>query len=90
MWSALGDPPSGGQWRHLGIISFFVRGHWLEPSHPRTGPGILEHLRLPLHRLYQSRIDVDDDLVSPDIARARECLETAEITVAEIRRGAQG
>jgi hypothetical protein len=27
MWAALESPPRGGQWRHLGIISHFVRGY---------------------------------------------------------------
>ena len=90
MWAALGDPPSGGQWRHLGIISHFVRGHWFEPAHPQRGSGNLEHLRLPLHRLYQFRIDVDYDGLSLDIASVRECLQTAERAVAEIEQRAQG
>jgi uncharacterized protein (UPF0332 family) len=59
MWAALGEPPGGEQWRHQGIINHFVRGYRFEPAHPPTGPGFLEHLRLPLHRLYQFRIDVD-------------------------------
>src|SRR5882724_5834575 len=32
MWAALGEPPSAGEWRHLGIISHFVRGDWFEPA----------------------------------------------------------
>ena len=65
----LGDPPSGGQWQHVGIISHFVRGYWFTPPHPRTGPGLLEHLRLPLPL---------------DAASTEECVETAARTIAEI------
>ena len=45
MWAALGEPPKAGQWRHIGIISYFVRGHWCEPNHPKTGPDLLAPLR---------------------------------------------
>lgn len=90
MWAALGDPPSGGQWRHLGIISHFVRGYWFAPAHPATGPGLLEHLRLPLHRLYQFRIDADYDLIPLNTTSAEECVDTAERTIAEIERRVHG
>ena len=59
MWAALEDPPEGGRWRHLGMISHFVRGYWFAPAHPHTGPGLLEPLRFPLRRLYQLRIDAE-------------------------------
>jgi len=84
MWAALGDPPSGGQWRHIGIIRHFVRGYWFDPTHPQTGPGLLEHLRFSLHRLYQFRIDADYDLTYIGNSSAEECVKTAERTLAEI------
>jgi uncharacterized protein (UPF0332 family) len=90
MWAALGDPPSGGQWRHLGIISHFVRGYWFTPTHPHTGPGLLEHLRLPLHRLYQFRVDADYDLIPLDATSTEECVETAVRTIAEIEQRTPG
>jgi uncharacterized protein (UPF0332 family) len=90
MWAALGEPPSGGQWRHLGIISHFVRGYWFEQAYPPTGPGLLEHLRLPLHRLYQFRIDVDYDLIPLDSASAEECVAITERTMTEIEQRVQG
>jgi hypothetical protein len=90
MWAALGDPPGGGQWRHLGIISHFVRGYWFAPTHPRTGPGLLEHSRLPLHRLYQFRVDADYDLIPLDAASTEEGVETAARTIAEIEQRTPG
>jgi uncharacterized protein (UPF0332 family) len=90
MWAALGDPPSREQWRHLGIISHFVRGYWFEPGHPPTGPGLLEHLRFPLHRLYQFRIDADYDLIALDTSSAEECVDTTERVITEIEQRVHG
>ena len=60
MWAALGDPPRpGAQWRHGAIINHFVRGYWFLPTHPATGPGLLESLRFGLHRLYALRLNAD-------------------------------
>ena len=84
MWAALGDPPKGGQWRHIGIIKHFVRGQWCEPTYPVIGPGLLEHLRFSLHRLYQFRVDADYDLTHINTSSAGECVKTAERTLAEI------
>ena len=86
MWAALGDPPKGEQWRHIGIISHFVRGRWFEPAYPQTGPGLLEHLRFSLHRLYQFRVDADYDLTPINTNSAEECVKTAERTIAEIEQ----
>lgn len=90
MWAALGDPPRGSQWRHIGIIGYFVRGRWLEPTYPQTGPGLLEHLRFSLHRLYQFRVDADYDLIHINATSAEECGKTAERTIAEIEQRVQG
>jgi uncharacterized protein (UPF0332 family) len=90
MWAALGEPPNGRQWRHLGIISHFVRGYWFEPAHPQAGPGLLEHLRLPLSRLYQFRLDVDYDVISHSVARVEECVTIAERTITEVARRSNG
>ena len=90
MWAALGDPPRGSQWRHVGIINHFVRGYWFEPTHPRTGPGLLENLRFSLHRLYQFRVDADYDLIPINATSAEECVRTAELTIAEIDQRVQG
>ena len=86
MWAALGNPPKGEQWRHIGIISHFVRGRWFEPAYPQTGPGLLEHLRFSLHRLYQFRVDADYDLTPINTKSAEECVRTAERTIAEIEQ----
>jgi hypothetical protein len=90
MWAALGELPSGERWRHLGIISHFGGGQWCEPVHLATGPGLLEPLRLPLHRLYQFRIGVDDDGIAIDRLYSEECVETAERTIVEILQRTQG
>lgn len=90
MWAALGDPPHGGQWRHIGIISHFVRGYWYDPTHSQTGPGLWEHLRFSLHRLYQFRVDADYDLTHIGIGSAEECVRTAEQTILEIDQRTQG
>lgn len=75
IWAALGDPPKGGQWRHIGIISHFVRGQWFDPAYPQTGPGLLEHLRFSLHRLYQFRVD-EDEFGFTILTRVKETGET--------------
>jgi len=90
MWAALGNPPRGGQWRHIGIIGYFVRGQWCEPAYPQTGPGLLEHLRFSLHRLYQFRVDADYDQIPVSVTSAGECIKTAERTIAEIEQRSQG
>ena len=90
MWAALGNPPRRGQWRHLGIIGHFVRGYWFDPAHPSAGPGLLEHLRFSLHRLYQFRLDADYDLIPMGAASAEECVRTAERTITEIDQRVQG
>jgi len=90
MWAALGEPPNSRQWRHLGIISHFVRGYWFEPTHAQTSPGLLEHLRLPLTRLYHLRLDVDYDVMPLSIARAAECVNIAELTITEVTRRSNG
>ena len=48
-----------GWLEHTGILQAFVRGHWDDPSHPLTGPGLYERFRFPLRRLYGLRLDVD-------------------------------
>ncbi len=90
MWAALGEPSKGGQWRHIGIISYFVRGCWRDPYHPETGPGLLQPLRFSPHRLYQFRIDVDCDLTPMSARGAEECIEAAERAIAEIERLSAG
>ena len=91
MWAVLGDPPGrGGRWRHEAIINHFVRGYWFTPTHPPTGPGLLEPLRLPLRRLYQVRLDADYDLVPITRASAEEAVHTAQQTLAAIPQRPQG
>ena len=90
MWAALGEPTEGRQWRHIGIIGHFVRGHWAEPNHPDTGPGLLEELRFSLHRLYQFRIDADYDLNPISEKSAEECIRTGERTIMESERRSGG
>jgi hypothetical protein len=72
------------------MISHFVRGYWLTPDHPHTGPGLLEALRFPLRRLYQLRIDADYTLMPLDAVSAEECTETATRTITEIEQRAHG
>lgn len=91
MWAALGDPPgTGGRWRHEAIINHFVRGYWLTPTHPPTGPGLLEPLRLPLRRLYQARLDADYDLVPITRPSAEEAIHTAQQTLAALAQQPPG
>jgi len=49
-----------------------VRGYWFAPAHPATGPGLLESLRFGLHRLYELRLDVDDDAIPISRASAHD------------------
>jgi hypothetical protein len=72
MWAALGDPPRSEGWRHGAIINHFVRGYWFSPAHPATGPGLLESLRFRLRRLYELRLDVDDDAIPISRASAHD------------------
>lgn len=91
MWAALGEPPgTGGRWRHEAIINHFVRGYWFMPTHPTTGPGLLESLRLPLRRLYQVRLDADYDLVPIVCRSAEEAIQTAQQTLVAIAQHTQG
>lgn len=91
MWAALGDPPApGGRWRHAAIIDHFVRGSWFMPTHPPTGPGLLEHLRGTFRRLYQFRLDADYDLVQPSRRSAEDAIQTAHRTLAETAQRTQG
>lgn len=89
MWAALGDPPNR-QWRHIGIISHFVRGRWCEPAYPQAGLGLFESLRFSLHRLYQFRVDVDYDLTPVNPMSAEECVKTVERLLTEIDQRVQG
>jgi len=90
MWAALGDPPRAPQWRHGAIINHFVRGYWFAPTHPPTGPGLLEPLRFALHQLYDLRLDADYDGVPIARASAEDGLRTAHRTLAEIQQRTQG
>lgn len=78
MWAALGNPPQEGQWRHLAIIKHFVRGYWVDPTHPTDAPGLLEHLRLPLRKLYLARIRCDYEGMLLDEGTARAALQIVE------------
>ena len=60
------------------------------PDHSPTGPDLVEYLRLPLHRLYQFRIDADYDLMPVDASSAGEGIETAARTMAEIEQRSDG
>lgn len=91
MWAALGDPPrAGAQWRHGAIINHFVRGYWFLPTHPRTGPGLLEPFRFALHQLYDLRLDADYDGVPIPRATAETGVQTVHRTLAEIHHRTQG
>jgi hypothetical protein len=68
----------------------FVRGYWFAPTHTLSGPSLLEHLRFPLHRLYQFRLDADYDLVPVSSASAEECVRTVQRTIAEIDQRTPG
>jgi len=86
MWAVLGDPMEGKIWRHLGIIKHFVRGYWYQPDHPPDSPGLLEHLRLPLRRFYDLRIEADYDLNPIDMAVAERQIKLAAQVIQEIRQ----
>jgi hypothetical protein len=68
MWAALGDPPHGERWRHGAIINHFVRGYWFAPTHPVTGPGLLEALRFGLRWLYQASAEAGVQTVQRTLA----------------------
>lgn len=78
MWAALEDPPDGKIWRHLAIINHFVRGYWFEPTHARTGPGLLEDKRFPLRKLYSYRIHSDYDAITVEESALKPLLEVVE------------
>jgi hypothetical protein len=91
MWAALDNPPRpGAQWRHGAIINHFVRGYWFLPSHPPTGPGLLEPLRFALHQLYDLRLDADYDGGPITREDAETGVHTVQRTLAEIDRRTQG
>jgi uncharacterized protein (UPF0332 family) len=90
MWAALGAPPQAQQWRHAAIIAHFVRGYWFAPTHPRTGPGLLEPLRRPLQWLYQKRIDVDYDIKPVTQTIASRAVEIAAQVCQEIQQRSGG
>jgi len=78
MWAALGSPKDGKIWRHLAIIKHFVRGYWIKPDYPKTGPGLLENKRLPLRRLYSYRIKSDYDGVNVDDHALKQLLKVVK------------
>jgi uncharacterized protein (UPF0332 family) len=90
MWAALGTPPQANQWRHTGIVAHFVRGYWFAPEHPRTGPGLLEHVRRPLQWLYQKRLDVDYDIRPVTSATAVRAVDIAAQVCQEIQQRSGG
>lgn len=90
MWGALGAPPQANQWRHAAIVAHFVRGYWFVPTHPKTGPGLLESLRRPLQWLYQKRIDVDYDIKPVTHMTALRAIEIAEHVHREIQQRSGG
>lgn len=85
MWAALEEPTTKRRWEHAGIIQAFVRGRWDDPSHPMTGPGLYERLRLPLRRLYDLRLDVDYHAESVSRETADWALEVVKALLATIR-----
>ena len=87
MWSALEEPKEGNVWRHLAIIKHFVRGYWLLPAHPENAPGLFEHLRLPLRRLYMDRIQVDYDAIILNEISAKNAVQTVEAVLKVIQEG---
>ena len=90
MWAALGDPPRAEGWRHGAIINHFVRGYWFAPTHPATGPGLLEALRFGLRRLYDLRLAVDYDGLPISRASAETAIQTVHQTLAAIDQHTPG
>lgn len=90
MWAALGAPPHTDGWRHGAIINHFVRGYWFAPTHPATGPGLLEALRFGLRRLYTMRLAVDYEGLPISRASAETALQTVVQTLAAIHQHTQG
>jgi predicted amidohydrolase YtcJ len=72
------------------VLVDFIRGYWFAPTHPSTAPGLLEHLRGPLRRLYQFRLDADYDLIPLARHSVEEAVQTAQNTLAEIVQRTQG
>lgn len=90
MWAALGDPPHPEGWRHGAMINPFVRGSWFAPTHPATGPGLLEARRFGLRRLYALRLTVDDDGLPVSRASVETALQTVHQTLAAIDQHTPG
>lgn len=69
MWAAVGDPEKRPRWEHLGLMKTFVRGRWFDRRSDITGPGLFEHHRFSLRRLYDLRLGADyrlDDISQKD------------------------
>ncbi len=90
MWAALGDPPRAEGWRHGAMINHFVRGYWFAPTHPATGPGLLEALRFGLRRLYDLRLTVDYDGLPVSRASVETAIQTVHQTLAAIDQHTPG
>ncbi len=62
-------------------------GYWLLPAHPENAPGLFEHLRLPLRRLYMDRIRVDYDAIILNEISAKNAVQTVEAVLKVIQEG---
>lgn len=77
MWAAVGEPEKKPRWEHFGIIKAFVRGGWFDPQSTRKGPGVFEHQRFALRRLYDLRLGADYRLEDITQREAQWAVETA-------------
>jgi hypothetical protein len=86
MWAAVGDPEKKPRWEHFGLIKAFVRGHWFDLRAGMTGPGIFEHQRFALRRLYDLRLGADYRLDDITQREAQWAVETVQETIALAER----
>ena len=71
-------------------LASFVRDYWFAPAHLATGPGLLESLRFGLRRLYDMRLNVDDDALPISRASVEAAIQTVYHTLAAIDQHTQG
>lgn len=85
MWAAVGEPEKKPRWEHLGLLKVFVRGIWFDSGTGRKGPGLFEHQRFSVRRLYDLRLRADYRLDHISHQEAQWAIDIAQeiITVSE-------
>ena len=82
MWAGVGDPERKPRWEHFGIIKTFVRGKWFDSQVEMKGPGVFEHYRFALRRLYDLRLGADYRLDNITRREAQWALDTTQEIIA--------